>query len=59
MTIEKILRGNNDIFHKTHGNKWNLTNENTSSDGVIDNSPKLDELIRIAKERKIQKSINS
>jgi uncharacterized protein YdhG (YjbR/CyaY superfamily) len=59
MTIEKILKENDDMFFITHGNKWNLKNENTSSGEVIDNSPKLNELIRIAKERKIQKSINS
>jgi len=59
MTIENILKENVDLFHKTHGNKWNLKHKNTSHGEVIDNSPKLDELIRIAKERKIQKSINS
>jgi len=59
MTIENILKENDDIFCKTQGNKWNLTNKNTSSGADIDNSPKLDELIRIAKDRKIQKSINS
>ena len=59
MTIENILKENADIFHKTNGNKWKLIHENTSSSEVIDNSPKLDELIRIAKERKIQKNINS